>query len=119
MLKLISEKLIQSAHDISEGGLFITLLESGFVAGLGFEAAQEDVSLRPDAFWFGESQSRVVVSVSPSKQHAFETMLAASGTPYVCLGNVKGTDVVINGENWGAIAAWKTPYDEKIGSFFS
>jgi phosphoribosylformylglycinamidine synthase len=119
VLKLISEKLIQSAHDISEGGLFITLLESGFVAGLGFEAAQEDVSLRPDAFWFGESQSRVVVSVSPSKQHAFETMLAASGTPYVCLGNVKGTDVVINGENWGAIAAWKTPYDEKIGSFFS
>jgi phosphoribosylformylglycinamidine synthase len=119
VLKLISEKLIQSAHDISEGGLFITLLESGFVAGLGFEAAQEDVSLRPDAFWFGESQSRVVVSVSPSKQHAFETMLAASGTRYVCLGNVKGTDVVINGENWGAIAAWKTPYDEKIGSFFS
>jgi phosphoribosylformylglycinamidine synthase len=104
---------------IGEGGLFITLLESGFVAGLGFEAAQEDVSLRPDAFWFGESQSRVVVSVSPSKQHAFETMLAASGTRYVCLGNVKGTDVVINGENWGAIAAWKTPYDEKIGSFFS
>ena len=119
VLKLISEKLIQSAHDISEGGLFITLLESGFVAGLGFEAAQEDVSLRADAFWFGESQSRVVVSVSPSKQHAFETLLAASGTQSVCLGNVKGTDVVINGENWGAIAAWKTPYDDKIGSFFS
>lgn len=119
VLKLISEKLIQSAHDISEGGLFITLLESGFVAGLGFEAAQEDVSLRADAFWFGESQSRVVVSVSPSKQHAFETLLAASGTQSVCLGNVIGTDVVINGENWGAIAAWKTPYDDKIGSFFS
>lgn len=119
VLKLISEKLIQSAHDISEGGLFITLLESGFVAGLGFEAAQEDVSLRADAFWFGESQSRVVVSVSPSKQHAFETLLAASGTQSVCLGNVKRTDVVINGENWGAIAAWKTPYDDKIGSFFS
>lgn len=119
VLKLISEKLIQSAHDISEGGLFITLLESGFVAGLGFEAAQEDVSLRADAFWFGESQSRVVVSVSPSKQHAFETLLAASGTQSVCLGNVKGTDVVINGENWSAIAAWKTPYDDKIGSFFS
>jgi len=119
VLKLISEKLIQSAHDISEGGLFITLLESGFVAGLGFEVAQEDVSLRADAFWFGESQSRVVVSVSPSKQHAFETLLATSGTQSVCLGNVKGADVVINGENWGAIAAWKTPYDDKIGSFFS
>jgi len=119
VLKLIAEKSIQSAHDVSEGGLFITLLESGFVAGLGFEAAQEDSSLRADAFWFGESQSRVVVSVSPSKQLAFETMLAASGIKSALLGTVKGTDVVINGENWGAIAAWKTPYDDKIGSFFS
>jgi phosphoribosylformylglycinamidine synthase len=119
VLKLIAEKRIQSAHDVSEGGLFITLLESGFVAGLGFEAAQEDSSLRADAFWFGESQSRVVVSVSPSKQLAFETMLAASGINSALLGTVKGTDVVINGENWGAIAAWKTPYDDKIGSFFS
>ncbi len=119
ILKLIGQKLIQSAHDISEGGLFITLLESGFVTGFGFEAAQHDAALRADAFWFGESQSRVVVSVSPSKQHAFESMLAASGINSSLLGNVKGTDVVINGDNWGAIAAWKSPYDEKIGSMMA
>ena len=119
ILKLISQKLIQSAHDISEGGLFITLLESGFVAGFGFEAAQQDSSLRADAFWFGESQSRVVVSVSPSKQHAFESMLAGSGIKSTLLGNVKGKDVLINGNNWGAIAAWKSPYDEKIGSMMA
>ena len=119
VLKLISQKLIQSAHDVSEGGLFITLLESAFVAGLGFEAVQKDSSLRADAFWFGESQSRVVVSVSPSKQHAFESMLATSGTQSTLLGNVKGKDVLINGENWGAVAAWKSPYDEKIGSLMA
>ena len=119
VLKLISEKLIQSAHDISEGGLFITLLESGFVTGYGFEAVQKNSSLRADAFWFGESQSRVVVSVSPSKQHAFETMLAASGIKSELLGKVKGKDVVINGDNWGAIATWKSPYDEKIGSMMA
>ena len=119
ILKLIGQKLIQSAHDISEGGLFITLLESGFVTGFGFEAAQHDAALRADAFWFGESQSRVVVSVSPSKQHAFESMLASSGTQSTLLGNVKGKDVVINGENWGAVAAWKSPYDEKIGSLMA
>jgi phosphoribosylformylglycinamidine synthase len=119
ILKLISHKLIQSAHDISEGGLFITLLESGFVAGLGFEAAQDGSSLRADAFWFGESQSRVVVSVSPSMQDAFESMLAASGIKPALLGKVKGNDVVINGDNWGTIASWKSPYDEKIGSMMA
>jgi len=119
ILKLISQQLIQSAHDISEGGLFITLLESGFVAGLGFEASQQDASLRADAFWFGEAQSRVVVSVSPSKQHAFESMLATAEIKSTLLGNVKGKDVVINGDNWGAIAGWKSPYDEKIGSMMA
>lgn len=119
ILKLISQKLIQSAHDISEGGLFITLLESGFVAGLGFEASQEDASLRADAFWFGESQSRVVVSVSPSMQDAFESMLAGAGIRSALLGKVKGNDVVINGDNWGTIASWKSPYDEKIGSMMA
>ena len=119
ILKLISHKLIESAHDISEGGLFITLLESGFVAGLGFEATQDDSSLRADAFWFGESQSRVVVSVSPSMQDAFESMLAASGIKSALLGKVKGKDVVINGDNWGTIASWKSPYDEKIGSLMA
>jgi phosphoribosylformylglycinamidine synthase len=119
ILKLIGHKLVQSAHDISEGGLFITLLESGFVSGFGFEASQHDAALRADAFWFGESQSRVVVSVSPSQQHAFESMLAASAIKSSLLGNVKGKDVVINGDNWGAIAAWKSPYDDKIGSMMA
>ena len=33
---LISKKIIESAHDISEGGLFVTLAESGFFRSLGF-----------------------------------------------------------------------------------
>src|SRR6185503_13013185 len=36
LMELISKKLIRSAHDISEGGLFVTLCESGFSRELGF-----------------------------------------------------------------------------------
>ncbi|HEX6170909.1 MAG TPA: phosphoribosylformylglycinamidine synthase subunit PurL, partial [Chitinophagaceae bacterium] len=60
--ELINRKLIQSAHDISEGGLFITLCESGFNRELGFTVETKD-DLREDAYLFGEGQSRVVVSV--------------------------------------------------------
>jgi phosphoribosylformylglycinamidine (FGAM) synthase-like enzyme len=68
---LIKNKLIQSAHDISEGGLAITLLESGFHSNLGFEVnVVED--MRKDAFWFGEAQSRVVVSVKSSNLASFK-----------------------------------------------
>ncbi len=36
---LIDKKIIESAHDVSEGGLFVTLAESGFNRSLGFEVA--------------------------------------------------------------------------------
>jgi phosphoribosylformylglycinamidine synthase len=114
--QLIQSALIQSAHDISEGGLIITLLEAGFVNELGFEVAQSDQALRSDAFWFGESQSRVVVSVAPANKQAFEAKLAAGQVPFQLLGKVKGNEVKINHENWGLVAGWKKTYDEKISS---
>jgi hypothetical protein len=52
-------------------------------------------------------------------QDAFESILAASGIKSALLGKVKVNDVVINGDNWGAIASWKSPYDEKIGSLMA
>ena len=116
VLSLIQSKLIQSAHDISEGGLFITLLESGFVNNLGFHVDQSNASTRADAFWFGESQSRVVVSVSSSSKALFESSFNTSKVPFHYLGTVKGTEVNINGENWGVLADWKKTYDEKISS---
>lgn len=119
ILQLIKHKLIESAHDISEGGLFITLLESAFVNNLGFEVAQADLRIRSDAFWFGESQSRVVVSVAPSNRSAFESMMGDAGTPMEYLGMVKGDGLLINGEPWGSVASWKLPYDEKIGSLMA
>ncbi|MGI8583528.1 MAG: phosphoribosylformylglycinamidine synthase subunit PurL, partial [Chitinophagaceae bacterium] len=57
---LIKNKLIQSAHDVSEGGLFITLTESSFHRDLGFKVNQHKTAIRKDAYWFGEAQGRVV-----------------------------------------------------------
>ena len=53
--ELINKKLIQSAHDISEGGLFITLCESGFNREIGFTVETKD-NIREDAYLFGEAQ---------------------------------------------------------------
>jgi phosphoribosylformylglycinamidine synthase len=94
---LIEAGLIQSAHDVSDGGLMVTLAESSFPRKLGFDV-QSDEAIRQDAFWFGEAQSRVLVSVSPAKKAAFEANLAASGTAFSALGVVKGTDMVADGQ---------------------
>ena len=114
--KLIKENAIQSAHDVSEGGLMITLLESGFTGNLGFDVAATDAGIRKDAYWFGESQSRVVVSVSPDKTHGAEAVLTQSGVPFVVVGKVTNGVVIVEGELWDSINAWKDKYDNAIGN---
>lgn len=86
---LIKGGLVVSAHDVSDGGLFITLAESAFPRQLGF-AVKTDGSFRKDAYLFGESQSRVVVSVKPDQKQAFENSLKQSGVSFSQLGEVKG-----------------------------
>ncbi|MFN8252740.1 MAG: phosphoribosylformylglycinamidine synthase subunit PurL [Ferruginibacter sp.] len=117
--KMISHHLVESAHDVSEGGLFITLLESGFNRNLGFDVSKADASIRNDAFWFGESQSRVVVTVAKEKRPDFVLLLEKLNTGATYLGSVTEGAVNINGENWGHITGWKEKYDNAIGNLLS
>jgi phosphoribosylformylglycinamidine synthase II len=112
---LISKKIIQSCHDISEGGLFVTLAESAFTGLLGFNAEQKSAQIRKDAFWFGEAQGRVVVTVKPNEVDVFEKLLTI---PYEKLGEVTSGDLKVNGENWGNINEWSEKYDNAIGNYF-
>ena len=52
LLSAIQTGLIESAHDVAEGGLFTALAESGFHRNLGFQVSCQDTSFRRDAFWF-------------------------------------------------------------------
>ena len=112
---LIKEKAIASAHDVSEGGLFVTLLESAFTNNLGFAVAQQDETIRSDAFWFGESQSRVVVSVNTATEEHMLNTLKSKTVPFTKLGNVSVGYIKIGEKNWGDISSWKNKYDNVIG----
>jgi phosphoribosylformylglycinamidine synthase len=108
---LISSKLIRSAHDVSDGGLFMNLLESGMVNNLGFEITC-DSSIRKDAFLFGEAQSRAVITVSSASD--IETELKKLTIPFIKLGVVKGNAIVIDGTNYGLISDFKHSFDTSI-----
>jgi len=111
---LIKDKLILSAHDISEGGLFVTLAESGFFKNFGFDVSQQNTSVRKDAYWFGEAQGRVVVSVSAEKIDEFETTLSV---PFEKLGTVTSGEIIVDKESWGNITEWKNKYETVIENF--
>jgi len=111
---LIQEKSIVSAHDISEGGLIVTLLESGFQKNLGFKVTKTNNSLRTDAFWMGEAQGRIVVSVKANQLETVLSKAAQQGIAIENIGTVTSTSIEVNGVNWGNIADWKNKYDTAI-----
>jgi phosphoribosylformylglycinamidine synthase len=114
--ELIKKKFIRSAHDVSEGGLFVTLCESGFNNELGFSIITNS-TVRKDAFLFGEGQSRVLVSVALDDVKAFESSMKDS--PYEKIGVVTSGEMVMDGDFWGTIDWWKEKYDTAIENYLS
>jgi phosphoribosylformylglycinamidine (FGAM) synthase-like enzyme len=115
--RLIRSKIVDSVHDISEGGLFVNLIESSFQNNLGFDVKQSDKSIRSDAYWFGESQSRVVVSVAPEKLQAFQSVCGDHA--FTVLGSVTNRTLLVDGDHWGNIEDWKNLYDTAIEKYMS
>ena len=116
--KLIKDQLVSSAHDVSEGGIFVTLTESGFNRNLGYQI-NSNKNFRKDAWLFGEAQSRVIVSVAQQQVAAFEASVKASNVSFEKLGSVTAGDIQIDNENWGDIKAWGNKYDQAIGNLLS
>lgn len=105
--QLIREGWVKSAHDCSEGGLAVALSESSIQSGLG---AQIDVAaeFRADALLFGESQSRIIVSIDSKDIDRVQAMADQAGVHYKVLGKVGGANLTISLGN--------TPGAPKAGS---
>jgi phosphoribosylformylglycinamidine synthase subunit PurL len=114
---LITHGLVESAHDVSDGGLFVCLLEAGFTKGLGFDVVANDADIRKDGYWFGEKQSRVVVTVKREKLDAVKKALG--NHPFEELGLVTDGSVEVDGMEWGMISEWKESYDTAIENYLS
>lgn len=94
ILQVIKAKLVQSVHDISDGGLSVALLESLICNELGVEASLISDGLRKDSILFGETQSRYIVSVDKNNKEAFESFFKEDA---VYIGKtVKKDSLVIN-----------------------
>jgi phosphoribosylformylglycinamidine synthase len=101
-LNLIEKGLINAAHDVSDGGLFNTLVEMGIHRGLGFDITA-DADVRLDAFLFGEAQSRIVVTLKPEFEEEFIEAMRKTMVPFTLLGHVTRGKMVIDDSHYGFI----------------
>jgi phosphoribosylformylglycinamidine synthase len=97
-LALISEGLVVSAHDCSEGGLGVALAESCISHPESPRGAELHIesTIRRDACLFGESQSRILVSFPESNREAVEEKARTMKVPFAVIGKVGGNSLVVN-----------------------
>ena len=90
----ISQGIVSSCHDCSDGGLGVCLAEKAFSGNLGMDIDLSAVPAqgidRIDFLLFSESQSRIVLTVSPEKRKDFEDKM--HGTVCACIGEVTDTN---------------------------
>lgn len=118
VLELIRRGLINSAHDVSNGGVFVTLVEAGMSGLLGFDITT-DAEVREDAFLFGEAQNRIVVSVSPEAETDFIDFMMAENFPFFTLGHVTKGEVRIDDFSWGFISDMKAMHENSLSNMIN
>ena len=80
---------------------------------LGFEI-QIDDRYRRDAFLFGESQGRVVVSINEIQEDELKTILKTAGVAFQKLGAVTVGNLQLEDLDFGHINDWKAMYDNAL-----
>jgi phosphoribosylformylglycinamidine synthase len=98
LLELIDLELVNSAHDISDGGILTSLAECCIINGEKMIGAKVKIHIktREDFTFFSETQSRVIVTVSQDNKEKFERTASKSFTPFTFLGETGGKSLCIN-----------------------
>ncbi|MFN3918030.1 MAG: phosphoribosylformylglycinamidine synthase subunit PurL [Flavobacteriales bacterium] len=115
---LIRGGIINAAHDCADGGLFIALTEMAMPRNLGFDIVT-DSEVREDAFLFGESQGRVVVTVNEDNEEEFLDFMIASEVPFTLLGHVTKGKICVDDIKYMFINEAKEIHNNAIGELMA
>jgi phosphoribosylformylglycinamidine synthase len=105
LLELIEKKLIESAHDCSDGGVAVALAECAFKKGIGAKIEIKAQGVAPELALFAEDASRVVISCDANKTQTIQQMAVKSGLSAEKLGVTSGRELQIDVDGRAAIEA--------------
>jgi phosphoribosylformylglycinamidine synthase len=112
---LIENKLINAAHDVSDGGLYVTLVEMSIPQDLGFDIVT-DAEVREDSFLFGEGQGRVVVTLTEEMEVQFIEFMLGLNVNITLLGHVTKGKMQVDEEHFGFISEAKAIFQNALGN---
>ncbi|MFN4132064.1 MAG: AIR synthase-related protein [Caldimicrobium sp.] len=120
----IYQRLVDSAHDLSDGGLGVALAEKAFSGGFGvfvdLSAIPFEGERREDFILFSESAGRILVTVEKTKRKDFESLF--QGLPHYLIGEtlaepylkIKGLNgkIILSADIWELKKAWQEPFKD-------
>ncbi len=112
---LINNNLINTAHDVADGGLYVTLVEMCLNRNLGFDIVT-DSEIREDAFLFGEGQGRVVVAVSDDEEDEFLEYMISTKVNLTLLGHVTKGKMVVDDDHYSFVDEAKEIFESALGN---
>ena len=110
--------IVAAAHDISDGGVAITLTEMAMKSGIGVKAEVPN-GLDPFVFCFAESAGRAIAVVTAAHEAAFVESCTAAGLPATCLGETGGDAVEIVDQFSAPISELRRSHEATIPAIFA
>lgn len=114
LLEAIQSELVTAAHDISDGGLSITLAEMAIYGGLGAKVNVDVLKGSKHEVLFSEAQSGVVITITPEYLDKVTDHFETAGVPVTKLGTVSGTTLKLEGIAELEVSAMKDIYENVI-----
>jgi len=114
LLELIQQKVVSAAHDISDGGLAVTLAEMAVFSGIGAAVTVKELSGSVHETLYSEAQSGVIVSVKQEKAMAFEKTCKDNKLPFLESGVTGGDRLLIDEHVDLAISQMEKVYENAI-----
>ena len=106
---LIGDGIATAVHDLSDGGLAVSLAEMAMASGIG--ASLDAVPAPAHAFWFGEDQARYVVTVAAGRAADVAARAEKAGVPVRRLGTTGGDALTLGAERPIVVAKLRERHD--------
>ena len=114
VLEAITSGLVTAAHDISDGGLAVSIAEMGIFGSLG---AQIDLSVLSGSIheiWFSEAQSGIVLTCQPDQKESLMKHLSQGGVDVAQIGTVQGDALIFEGVGSVSLDQLQSIYESAI-----
>ena len=93
ILKLMEEGLINSAHDVSLGGIITALSKMAIKGKKGFKLNNLRVLINKFDYYFGEDQGRYIIEIKPENLENVEKILKNDSIHFDKLGLIEGNEI--------------------------